>query len=183
FGQFGPAVVVGAYASREALQKHFLLDPHSPIAPHQLMFFSSAGPTYMGVLRPNIVAPGSSISSMPSAEGLSVMMQGTSMASPLAAGAAASILSLAKTTPAYDRWDALRTRKIQAIRKGDWVSGSRYSLISIPLALRTAMEESAEAMDGYTVVQRGHGLLRVPAAYDELIRLFQDLTKNETELF
>jgi subtilisin family serine protease len=121
--------------------------------PYQLFDFSSRGPREDGGFKPNIAAPGSAISTTPLWEpGVPVaeagyplppgyqMLNGTSMASPQAAGGVALLLSAAK-----------------AKSKG-----------ITPAALRRAVYTSAKWIDGATAAGQGNGQLNVPAAWNLL---------------
>ncbi|MEV6492711.1 S8 family serine peptidase, partial [Actinoplanes sp. NPDC051633] len=115
-----------------------------------LFNFSSRGPREDGGFKPNITAPGSAISTVNTwikepdvAEAGYVlpigvaMLNGTSMASPQAAGAAALLLSAAKATD-----------------KG-----------VTPSALRRALYTSADPIKGEPVAGQGYGLLDVNGAW------------------
>ncbi|WP_433688195.1 S8 family serine peptidase [Micromonospora carbonacea] len=115
-----------------------------------LFNFSSRGPREDGGFKPNIAAPGSAISTAPTWQaGNPVpeagyplppgyqMINGTSMASPQAAGAAALLLSAAKATD-----------------KG--VS---------PAALRRAVYTSAKPIAGVATYAQGYGMFDVPGAW------------------
>ena len=114
--------------------------------------FSSRGPAEDGSFKPNIVAPGSAISSTPEWQpggpvvgtyalppGYS-MFNGTSMASPQAAGAAALLLSAAHDEHV----------------KAD------------PERLRLALGSTARFLSGYGAFEQGTGLIDVAAAWDLL---------------
>jgi subtilisin family serine protease len=114
--------------------------------------FSSRGPREDGRFKPQIVAPGSAISTVPTWQpGGPVcgtyalpagyaMFNGTSMASPQAAGAATLLVSAAKQTGV----------QIQ------------------PAQLRQAMNSSTRFLSGYGAYEQGNGLVRVAAAWDLL---------------
>ena len=114
--------------------------------------FSSRGPREDGGFKPQIVAPGSAVSTVPTWQpGGSVggtyvlpagyaMFNGTSMASPQAAGAAALLVSAAKQ------------------------AGVQVQ----PAQLRQAMNSSARFLPGYGAYEQGNGLVRVGAAWDLL---------------
>jgi subtilisin family serine protease len=111
--------------------------------------FSSRGPREDGGFKPDVVAPGAAISSIPmwlDGEPIAgvhdlppgyAMFNGTSMASPQAAGAGALLVGAAK----------------QAGKQ------------SQPDQLRQALNSSARALAGYGAYEQGNGLIRVPAAW------------------
>jgi subtilisin family serine protease len=114
--------------------------------------FSSRGPREDGGFKPNISAPGAAISSTPLWQlggpvagvhtlppGLS-MFNGTSMAAPQSAGAAALLVSAAKDV------------------------GVQHQ----PAQLRQALSSSADFLDGYGAFEQGAGLIQVQAAWDLL---------------
>ncbi len=122
-------------------------------APMALFNFSSRGPREDGGFKPNIAAPGSAISAIPTwQEGAAVpeagyalppgygMLNGTSMASPQAAGDAALLLSAA-----YAR-----------------------GIATTPAQLRSAMLSTAKPIDGVPAYAQGTGLVDVPAAWQLL---------------
>jgi subtilisin family serine protease len=115
-----------------------------------LFNFSSRGPREDGGLKPNIVAPGAAISTVPAWEpnfplvpplppGYD-LLNGTSMAAPQATGGAALLISAAKQTGAQWKPDQLR----QAIN-----SGARY-------------------LAGEGAYEQGNGIMQVGAAWDVL---------------
>ncbi|GAA0482514.1 serine protease [Paractinoplanes deccanensis] len=119
----------------------------------QLIPFSSRGPREDGGFKPNIAAPGSAVSLSPTWEvvpGLATvpytlpvgysMQNGTSMASPQAAGGAALLLSAAKQ------------------------NGFKVS----PASLRRAIYSTADAIPGEQVNEQGYGQLDVPSAWSLL---------------
>ena len=124
-------------------------------APLALHTFSSRGPTESGGFKPNISAPGSAVSTVPqwlkqpdlAEAGYTLpigyaMFNGTSMASPQAAGAAAVLLSgtVAKDVPVT------------------------------PKQLRDALYSSADPFTGESVAGQGTGQLDVPGAFDLLLK-------------
>jgi subtilisin family serine protease len=112
--------------------------------------FSSRGPREDGGLKPNIVAPGAAISTVPGWEPTFPLvtplppgydlLNGTSMAAPEATGGAALLISAAKQTGAQWKPDQLR----QAIN-----SGARY-------------------LSGEGAYEQGNGIMNVGAAWDIL---------------
>ena len=115
-----------------------------------LFNFSSRGPREDGGVKPNVTAPGSAISTAPTWQlgnpvpeaGYSLppgyaMLNGTSMASPQAAGAAALLLSAAKATD-----------------KG-----------VTPAALRRAIYSSAKPINDVPTYGQGYGMFNVPGAW------------------
>jgi subtilisin family serine protease len=168
-GSLSPAVLVGAHVSRNSLARHYRLQEGVDVPEHGLLYFSSVGPSYTGQLRPNIVAPGSALSATALIDDGSSMYNGTSMSSPLAAGATAAMLSLARQNAEFAKLDKWRQDKIKAVQAKS--NDARYSVTSFPLAIRTALEESAEELPDFTVAQQGHGLLDIDAAYEALLKL------------
>ncbi|MEV4479309.1 S8 family serine peptidase [Micromonospora coxensis] len=115
-----------------------------------LFNFSSRGPREDGGFKPNIAAPGSAIATAPTWQPGNVpveagytlppgyqMLNGTSMASPQAAGAAALLLSAAKAND-------------QGVT---------------PAALRRAIYTSAKPIDGVATYAQGYGMFHVPGAW------------------
>ncbi|SCG42220.1 S8 family serine peptidase [Micromonospora inositola] len=126
-----------------------------------LFNFSSRGPREDGGFKPNISAPGSAISTAPTWQpGNPVpeagyplppgyqMLNGTSMASPQATGAAALLLSAAKATD-----------------KG-----------VTPAALRRAIYTSAKPIAGVPTYGQGYGMFNVPGAWGLLSKGVQTRT-------
>jgi hypothetical protein len=114
--------------------------------------FSSRGPREDGGFKPQIVAPGSAVSSIPAWQSPAgqciaytcppgyAMFNGTSMAAPESTGGAALLISAAKQTAAQWR----------------------------PDQLRQAINSSARYLPGYGAHEQGNGLFRVGAAWDLL---------------
>ncbi|MFI6350760.1 S8 family serine peptidase [Streptomyces sp. NPDC050560] len=122
---------------------------------YQMMPFSSGGPREDGGFTPTLSAPGAAIASVPTwKEGEPVaeagyglppgyaMLQGTSMASPQAAGAAALLLSAAK--------------------------GHHVALP--PAALRTALTSTAHHIPGVQAYREGAGLIDIVDAWKSVER-------------
>ena len=174
-GGSSPAIFVGAQVSANTLREHYRLAEGVNAPEHGLLYFSSLGPSYTGEMRPNVVAPGSALSSTPLNSDGSSMFNGTSMSSPIAAGAAAAMLSLIKADKEYTPVLERQQKKIEAIRKKS--SDSRYSLTSLALSMRLALENTAQRMKGFTYAQQGAGLIDIDKAYPEFLRLAK-LTLN-----
>ncbi|WP_250028256.1 S8 family serine peptidase [Paractinoplanes maris] len=145
-------VSVAASISDDTWKANYGADTRKPL---QLIPFSSRGPREDGGFKPNIAAPGSAISLSPTWEvvpGLATvpytlppgysMQNGTSMASPQAAGGAALLLSAAKA------------------------NGIKVS----PLSLRRAIYSTADSIAGEQVNEQGYGQLNVPDAWKLLAR-------------
>ncbi|KRF41389.1 serine protease [Terrabacter sp. Soil810] len=144
-------LAVGSYISKETWQKNYGSD--SAYADN-LHGFSSRGPREDGGFKPEIVAPGAAISTTPMWETSSPvpgtydlpagysMLQGTSMASPQAAGAGALLVSAAKQS----------------------------GLQSKPSQIREALTSSARYLDParFGAYEQGNGLINVGAAWDLL---------------
>jgi hypothetical protein len=168
-GSLSPAILVGAHVSKQTLTRHYRLQDGVEVPEHGLLHFSSVGPSYTGQLRPNLVAPGSALSATPLTEEGSAMLNGTSMSSPITAGAVAALLSYARLDDQYARLENQRKEKIQSVR--DKAATTVCSLTSLPLGVRTALEESAEELTDFTMAQQGYGLLNIDAAYDRLLKI------------
>ncbi|MEU0743799.1 S8 family serine peptidase [Streptomyces sp. NPDC006134] len=120
---------------------------------YAMMPFSSRGPREDGGFAPTLVAPGAAINtiqtwlpgapvteagySLPAGYG---MLQGTSMASPQAAGASALLLSAAK-------------------QKGIELT---------PATLRTALTSTADHIKGVQAYEEGAGLINIPDAWEAI---------------
>jgi subtilisin family serine protease len=151
------AVGSGAYQSQDTWTANY---GNTPPKQDTLWTFSSRGPNEDGALKPNLVSPGSELSTWPAwnmsenpfAGGTGArpyqlppgyeMIQGTSMASPMTAGAGALLLSAA-----------------------------RQSHVTVtPAQLRTALYSSTRFIPGYQAYEQGNGLTNVGAAWDVLRR-------------
>ncbi|MER7167479.1 S8 family serine peptidase [Micromonospora sp. NPDC000207] len=146
----GNVVSVAASISKDT----WLANYGSVVRKENALFnFSSRGPREDGGFKPNIAAPGSAISTTPLWQAGSPvpeagyplppgyqMLNGTSMASPQAAGAAALLLSAAKATD-----------------KG-----------VTPAALRRAVYTSANPIEGVPTYAQGYGMFDVTGAWELL---------------
>ncbi|SFF49611.1 Subtilase family protein [Actinacidiphila alni] len=143
---------VGASISKETWAANY---GSQMTVPYSLLPFSSRGPREDGGLAPVITAPGASINTIPTWEpgspvkeaGYSLppgyaMLQGTSMASPQAAGASALLLSAAKAN----------------------------HLTVTPAQLRTALTSTARNIPGAQTIEQGAGLIAVSPAWQLLRR-------------
>jgi hypothetical protein len=142
---------VGAYVTKATWQSNYGSDSSFVDNLHP---FTSRGPREDGGFKPQIVAPGAAVSTTPLWQGGGPvagtyvlppgysMLNGTSMASPQAAGAAALLVSAAKQSNVQKQ----------------------------PAQLREAMISSARLLDTvrYQVFEQGNGLLDVGAAWDLL---------------
>lgn len=148
---------VGSYISKDTWQKNYGSDSTEI---DNLHGFSSRGPREDGGFKPQVVAPGSAISTVPTWQpGGPVagtyelpagyaMFNGTSMASPQAAGAAALLVSAAQQ------------------------SGVQAQ----PAQLRQAINSSARFIGRYGAYEQGNGLMDVGAAWDVLQQKVKPVT-------
>jgi hypothetical protein len=140
---------VGSYITRASWQRNYGSDANQEENLHP---FSGRGPTEAGGFKPDIVAPGSAISTTPTWQAGGpvagtyalppgyAMLQGTSMASPQAAGAAALLVSAAVQRDVSHR----------------------------PEQLRQAMKSSARYLKDYQAYEQGNGLIDVKKAWNLL---------------
>ena len=140
---------VGSYIHKETWQRNYGSDSSFVDNMHP---FSSRGPAEDGAFKPQIIAPGSAISSVPTWQvgqpvaGTYVlppgygMFNGTSMASPQAAGAAALLISAAR-----QRGEAHHAAQI-----------------------RMAFNSTSRYLGGYSAADQGDGLINVDRAWDLL---------------
>lgn len=179
-GSGAPTIHVGAHVSRKTRMSHYHLDPSVKTEDHHLLFFSSAGPSFTGELRPNVVAPGSALSSTSLVNDRSSMFNGTSMSAPITAGAVAALLSLMKEEPSWKTWLSIRDAKIKSLKERAPIAGS---LTPMPLAIRTALENSALRLPNLTMAQQGYGLVQISQAYDALKALSERVMAKEADFF
>lgn len=159
-----PGVATRVIASSAYLSKETWLACYGNIADKEdnLIPFSARGPREDGGFKPNVVAPGAAVSTVPMWQaGQPVpgtyplppgyaMFNGTSMSSPQSCGAAALLVSAARQTGA--QWK--------------------------PAQLRKALLSSARFLPVYGAHEQGNGLLQVGAAW-ELLK--QNLKTDEIE--
>ncbi|NJP32680.1 S8 family serine peptidase [Micromonospora thermarum] len=143
-------VSVGSYITDDTWLSNY--GSKSPYA-ESLHYYSSRGPREDGGFKPNVIAPGSAISTVPTWQAGGpvpgtyalppgyAMFNGTSMAAPQAAGAGALLVGAAKA-------DGVQAQ---------------------PAQLRQALMSSARFIDNTGAYEQGAGLINVPAAY-ELLR-------------
>jgi subtilisin family serine protease len=145
-------VSVASSISKETWKSNYGSVVESPLNLHP---FSSRGPTESGGFKPNIAAPGSAISTVPqwlkqpdlAEAGYTLpigyaMFNGTSMASPQAAGGAALLLSA-------------------SFARGVDVT---------PRQLRDSIYTGAKRIDGVEAIGQGAGQMNVPAAWKLLAK-------------
>jgi subtilisin family serine protease len=144
-------ISVGASISQATWRSNYGSDSDRAMA---LIPFSSRGPREDGGFKPDVVAPGSAIATIPAWQnGAPVfgtyalppgygMFNGTSMSSPQVAGAAALLIGAYKATHGGDRPD--------------------------PAALRDAIRASADPIAGVGAYEQGMGLVDVAGAWARL---------------
>ncbi len=183
-GSTSPVVQVAAHVSKNTRTSHYRLDPNLDVPAHNLLYFTSPGPSFTGELRPNVSAPGSAVAPVPLTLKRAQMFNGTSMSSPLTAGVVAAMWSEAmKSQKSVQTLNDLREKKIESIQRRS--SGAPYlakSLVTIPLSIRTALEETATRMEQYTIAQQGHGLIQMPAALTRFGELAAKLNDDSVDL-
>lgn len=180
FGNSGPVVMVGANVSRKTLAEQYNLPESSLNMPKEgLLNFSSLGPSYTGELKPNIVAPGAAISSTLLAEDGIAQANGTSMASPMAAGTMAAILGEIKA----DSSDLFE--KIETIRKAnsERTEKSNGTLLPYSYAMRDALQMGATELGHLTRAQQGYGLINAGKTKTLLSQSLEQLNKDEIDYF
>ena len=140
---------VGSYITNETWKSNY---GSSTVQNDNMHPFSSRGPREDGGFKPQIIAPGSAVSTVPTWQSPAgaclphncpvgyAMFNGTSMASPQAAGAAAALLSAAKQ--------------------------SRVDVE--PERLRKVFNSTARFIGNYGAHAQGNGLIDVPAAWNML---------------
>lgn len=132
------ALTAGAFISSNTWKADYGLT----VPQDGLWYFSSAGPRDDGGLKPNVVAPGTANSAIPTWAGQYAVFQGTSMAAPQTTGAVALLVSAAK-------YRGLPVKEAQ---------------------VRTALEQSARRLPGYGWFEQGYGLIQVDSAWARLVQ-------------
>ncbi|MEU3898432.1 S8 family serine peptidase [Streptomyces sp. NPDC045251] len=145
-------ISVGASISRETWAANY---GSAVKRKYQMMPFSSRGPREDGGFTPTLTAPGAAVNTIQTwAPGAPVpeagydlpagygMLQGTSMASPQAAGASALLLSAAK----------------------------QADIDLTPAKLRTALTSTADHIKGVQAYEEGAGLINIPDAWKSIRR-------------
>ncbi len=108
-----------------------------------MWFFSSVGPRLDGGWKPTLLAPGTALSSVPKWSGNFGNYSGTSMASPETTGGLALLLSAAQ----------------------------QQKLLTDRASVTRAVYDSAKRLEGISLIEQGHGLFNVPAAFTKLSQM------------
>ena len=152
-------MAVGSYISKDSWQKNYGSDSDWV---DNLHGFSSRGPREDGGFAPQIVAPGSAVSTVPTWQGGQPvagtyvlppgygMFNGTSMASPQAAGSAALLISAAKQAGVQKQPDQLREALKSSARYLDPRIGAYeqgVGIIDVAGGLEPAEDEPADGRD------------------------------------
>jgi subtilisin family serine protease len=144
-GETGSALSVGAFSSPEMWRVDYGWD----VPESNLWYFSSIGPRSDGSPAVSVVAPGSVVSTVPLRQGERYYLsEGTSMAAPHVAGAAALLLDAA----------------------------ARNGLRVGPGQLKKALEKGARPISGYSAVEQGFGVFNTMASWHLLRLLPADIT-------
>lgn len=134
------AITVGAYISSEIWKLNYNCDVKS----EGLWYFSAMGPRLDGSITPNVIAPGSAVSTVNIWDnGGYFLLDGTSMAAPHVSGSIALLINRAKEENISCNYQTLRR----------------------------ALEMGARFLDGYTTAEQGFGLIDVKRAWEHLKNL------------
>jgi subtilisin family serine protease len=179
FGNTGAVVMVGANVSAQTLKDQYNLPEGTEVQAENLLFFSSLGPSYTGEMKPNIVAPGAAISATPVADGYMSQANGTSMSSPLAAGAFASVLAKLKAQqPAqFNIFTEMRAYHQSMGTK------AKTSLLPYVYAMRDALQNAAFEQAHLTRVQQGYGLMQAGKTFEILSTYITELQAGQRDYF
>ncbi|MGI8737859.1 MAG: S8 family serine peptidase [Candidatus Eremiobacter antarcticus] len=152
------AVSVGAYTSQAMFAGN---DGAAVPQADYLAYYSSRGPRRDGGFKPDLVAPTEVLSAKPMVTPRVLLQQrillprgygisnGTSTAAPMAAGAAALLISAAK----------------------------QIGILHDPLRIKRALVASARALNGYGAAEQGGGLINVPNAWRSLNKMQGELVR------
>ena len=140
FGDAEEALTVGAYISPEMWKTNY----GETVKKAGLWYYSSAGPSFNGMIVPQVVAPGSAVSSVNiwDNDGYD-LLDGTSMAAPHVSGAAALLIEKARSA---------RMRVTPRILKRAFILG-------------------AQPIEGYQIPEQGFGLINVERTWSKIIEL------------
>jgi subtilisin family serine protease len=179
FGNSGAVVMVGANVSKKTLLDQYNLPIGQETQQENLFSFSSLGPSYTGEMKPNIIAPGAAISAVPAAGGYMAQTNGTSMSSPLAAGAFAAVLAKTKQNNSayFDNIKSLRAYHLEGSTL------AKTSLLPYVFAMRDALQNGAKELTDLTRAQQGYGLIRVGKTQELLETYMSELASGDRDYF
>jgi tripeptidyl-peptidase II len=178
-GNTGAVVTVGANVSDKTLRDQYNLPAGLSTQNEAMLYFSSLGPSYTGEMKPNIVAPGAAISTVLTAEGYMSQANGTSMSSPLAAGAMAAILGKIKKENISLLSTISDIRQKNTLRSGK----SAGTLLPYVYAMRDALQQTAFEQADLTRAQQGYGLIQAGSAKYRLQQLMEELSNDQKDYF
>ena len=179
FGNSGAVVMVGANVSKKTLSDQYNLPEGQATQKENLFFFSSLGPSYTGEMKPNIVAPGAAISAVPAAGGYMAQTNGTSMSSPLAAGAFAAVLAKTKQNNSR-QFDIIKEMRAYHLERS---TQAKTSLLPYVFAMRDALQNGAEELANLTRAQQGYGLMRAGKTQELLEVYLGELSTGDRNYF